>query len=75
VITPDVIASSVGNVPDELLSDSVTSGEFTTTAAARKRYVAYLTTRIRSPRDFVTEATDARARVHRTAPVRVAARR
>lgn len=74
-ITPDVITSAVDNVPDELLSDSVTSGEFPTAAAARKRYVDYLTTRIRSPRDFVAEATEARARLHRTAPVRVAARR
>jgi len=74
-ISHDVIVAAVGNVPDELLSDSVASGEFKTQAAERKRYVDYLTTRIRSPRDFVTEATEARARVHRTAPIRVAARR
>jgi len=57
------------------LSDSVASGEFLSPAAARNRYVDYLTARVRSPRAFVTEATEARGRVHRTAPLRVAARR
>ena len=40
-ITLDVI-EQVANVPDELLSDSVASGEFPSPDAARNRYVDYL---------------------------------
>jgi len=74
-ITNVVIERVVANVPDELLSDSVTKGEFSSPDAVRGRYVDYLTLRIRSPRAFVTEAAEARERAHRTAPLRVAARR
>ncbi len=74
-ITRDTVARVVAAVPDELLDDSVVAGEFASAAAARERYVDYLTTRLRSPRAFVTEAIEARERAHRTAPLRVAARR
>lgn len=74
-ITDDTIEQVVGNVPDELLSDSVATGEFSSSAVARTRYVDYLKARIRSPRAFVSEAAEARERVHRTVPLRVAARR
>jgi hypothetical protein len=74
-IGSETIEEVVANVPDELLSDSVSSGEFASPDAARNRYVDYLKMRIHSSRAFVTEAAEARARVHRTAPLRVAARR
>jgi hypothetical protein len=74
-IGSDAIAQVVAAVPDELLSDSIASGEFAAAADARDRYVDYLTMRLSSPRAFVTEAIEARDRAHRTAPRRVAARR
>jgi len=74
-ITDDTIERVVGNVPDELLSDSVATGEFSSAALARTRYVDYLKARLRSPRAFVSEVAEARERVHRTVPLRVAARR
>ncbi|MEP6905644.1 MAG: HipA family kinase, partial [Gemmatimonadales bacterium] len=75
MITDEIIEQVVGNVPDELLSDSVATGEFSSVDVARIRYVDYLTARIRSPRAFVTEAAEARERARRTVPLRVAARR
>lgn len=74
-ITDDTIEQVVANVPDELLSDSVATGEFSSADVARTRYVDYLTARLRSPRAFVIEAAEARERAHRTVPLRVAARR
>ena len=47
-------------VPDELLDST---GEFPTAAAARERYLAYLTARLRGPRRFVDEALAARERL------------
>lgn len=74
-ITREVVVQAVSAVPDELLNESVGAREFASVVAARERYVEYLTTRLRSPRAFVTEAIEARERAHRTAPLRVAARR
>lgn len=74
-ITRDLVTQVVAAVPDELFNDSVVAGEFANAAAARDRYVDYLTLRLLSPRAFVTEAIKARERAHRAAPLRVAARR
>jgi hypothetical protein len=64
-ITPALLDSILGAVPDVLLLDPVTAGEFASAAAARARYQAYLTERLAAPREFVDEAVRAReARLH-----------
>jgi len=73
--TPDVIASVVDAVPDSLLNDKTIAADFPNAQTARQRYVDYLVTRLNAPRDFVAEATDARARAERMPPRRLAARR
>ena len=74
-LTSEAISRVVSKVPDELLRDKVIAGDFPDAKSARKRYVDYLTTRLESPRVFVAEAIEARKRVKRTKPRRVAARR
>lgn len=69
------IESSVASVPDELLRDPSVAADFPDPAAARRRYVEYLTTRARAPRAFIDEAMSARARSDRTPPRRVSSRR
>jgi hypothetical protein len=71
----DAIARVVSAVPDGLLRDKVIAADFADAKSARRRYVDYLTTRLESPREFVSEAIEARRRVKRTKPRRVAARR
>ena len=73
--TPDVITRVVDAVPDSLLNDKTIAADFPNAQSARLRYVDYLVTRLHPPRDFVAEATDARARAERTPPRRLAARR
>jgi len=73
--TPDVITRVVDAVPDSLLNDKTIAADFPNAQSARRRYVDYLVTRLHPPRDFVAEATDARARAERTPPRRLAARR
>ncbi len=66
-LTTDVLASVLGSVPDDLLvdepggedRDDANDGDEPT--RARERYLAYLTERLESPRDFVAEAVRARA--------------
>jgi hypothetical protein len=74
-LTSDVICDVLAAVPDELMSSDAARTEFPTTAAARKRYADYLTTRISAPRAFVDEAAAARERAERTPPRRVLSRR
>ena len=74
-LTPDVIAHVVEAVPDALLNDKTIAADFPDARAARRRYVDYLVVRLSSPRGFVLEAIDARARADRTPPRRLAARR
>lgn len=73
--TEEVIAQAVGSVPDDLLEDKTVAADFSSAAAARRRYVDYLVTRLRPPRAFVAEAVDAHARAVRVPPRRLAARR
>ena len=49
--------------------------EFSSAEAARARYRAYLTTRLRAPRDFVAEAIRARDELLREPARRLSARR
>ena len=72
---PDVIEHVLAQVPDALLTDPVSCREFSSAAAARARYRAYLTTRLRAPRDFVAEAIRARDELLREPARRLSARR
>ncbi len=74
-LTPEVVARTVDAVPDELLKDGSITADFASPSAARRRYLEYLTTRLRSPRMFLSEAIEARARADRTPSVRIKARR
>jgi hypothetical protein len=75
VLKRDRIVRAIAKVPDELLRDTAIAADFPDAESARLRYVEYLVTRLESPRAFVTEAVEARRRVKRTKPRRVAARR
>lgn len=74
-LSPDVVAGVLARVPDALLTDPVGGREFASAAAARARYVEYLTIRLRAPRDFVAEATRAQAQARREPPRPLSARR
>ena len=74
-LTEDLIIEAVAVVPDDLLNDRTVAADFANSGAARIRYVDYLLTRLRASRSFVAEAVAARARVKRTKPRRMAARR
>ena len=65
----------LARVPDSLLTDSVGGREFDTAADARARYRDYLLTRLRAPRDFVSQALEAREQRRREPPKRLHARR
>jgi hypothetical protein len=72
---PAVIEHVLAQVPDALLTDPVSGGEFSSAAAARDRYRAYLTARLEAPRDFVAEAVRARDEALREPARRLSARR
>jgi hypothetical protein len=74
-LSPDAIAATLAQVPDELLTDPLGGREFASAAAARARYRDYLLTRLRAPRDFVAEATRAQAQARREPPRPLSARR
>lgn len=74
-LTPDVIQRAVDDVPDELLMDKTVTVDFGTPKKTRRRYVEYLETRLQSPRAFVAEAIEAKARGARMPRQRLAARR
>jgi len=74
-LSPDVVAGVLARVPDALLTDPLGGREFASAAAARARYVEYLTVRLRAPRDFVAEATRAQAQARREPPRPLSARR
>jgi len=74
-LTDDVLAAIVGSLPDALLEDRSVATDFATPDAARERYLAYLTTRIRGPRAFVAEAAEARTRLEREPRPRLHSRR
>ena len=74
-LTDDVVAHVLRQVPDALLADPVSGGDFASPEEARERYRAYLTTRLAAPRAFVDEAIAARERGLREEPRRLSARR
>jgi HipA-like kinase len=61
-LSPGLIDEVLAAVPDALLRDPLIAGEFPTAAAAKLRYREYLLDRLADPRDFVTEAIEARER-------------
>jgi hypothetical protein len=61
LLTEERLHELLLRVPDELLVPT-SGGEFPSADVARTRYLAYLTTRLRAPRDFVAEVVDARTR-------------
>ena len=74
-LTADVVAGVLAEVPDALYTDPVSCQEFDSAAAARDRYLEYLTARLRPPRDFVAEAVRARDELLRQPRRPVSARR
>jgi hypothetical protein len=75
LLTKDVIASVLQNVPDELLSDQAYRLDGDTPASARARYSTYLNTRLVAPRAFTVTATTARAERLAHVPMQRTARR
>jgi hypothetical protein len=72
----DVIREVVAGVPDSLLVDPASgANDFATAAAARERYVRYLTTRLAAPRAFLDEAMAAQEQVRLEPPLRLKSRR
>ena len=69
-----VIRAVVAQVPDELLSGPAYAGDVGPDEL-RARYLEYLGARLQSPRAFLAEAIEARARVLRTPPRAQSARR
>ena len=72
---PDVMRAVMAQVPDALLMDPVSGGDFPTADAARERYARYLGTRLEAPRAWVTEAVRAQERRRAAPPRRLEARR
>lgn len=71
-----VVHAAVHDVPDELLVDpSRPDPSLATPADARQRYIDYLTTRIREPREFAAEAARARHTRRGQRPQRLESRR
>jgi hypothetical protein len=75
ILAPAAIEGVLAQVPDDLFTDPVSGGEFASAKDARARYLAYLCTRLRAPRDFVAEAIRARDQLRREPPGRLDARR
>ena len=68
------LAGVIGEVPDELLSGPEYAGE-AGLGEIRARYLRYLSARLQSPRPFVAEAIEARARLRRMPLLPQSARR
>ena len=74
-LSDGVLEEIVGRLPDALLADPAIASDFATPKAARERYLAYLRTRIRAPRDFVDAAVAARETAASAPPRRLHSRR
>lgn len=75
MLSEPVVRDVLANVPDALLCDPVSGGDFATADAAREKYVWFLTTRLQGPRAFVDAAIAARETAHAQPPQRRGARR
>jgi hypothetical protein len=71
-LTTDTLRAVLNDIPDELLADTA---DVPSADAARLRYLHYMTTRLRTPRDFVEEAARARDDVLASPPKHLADRR
>jgi hypothetical protein len=71
----EAIDTAVGLIPDDLLMDPVSAGDFPSADEARARYRRYLRERVQAPRAFVDEAVRAHDLAIKQPPVRVQARR
>ncbi len=69
-----LLRAVIAQVPDELLSGPAYAGDVGS-AELRARYLEYLGARLQSPRPFLAEAVEARARLRRTPPRPQSARR
>lgn len=74
LLTPEVVARVLAQVPDELLLDPITA-DFRTAAEARSRYAGFLAERLEAPRAFAAAAEEARAERAKQPPTAVRARR
>lgn len=74
-LTEERIEGVLAGVPDALLADANRTAELASPGQARTRYVEYLTTRLRTPRDFVDQAVRARQDALARPPARLSARR
>jgi hypothetical protein len=74
-LTAEVIDDVLAKVPDALLTDPVSGGEFTSAAAARARYREYLIARLAASNAFVSAAIAARDAARSEPKRRVQARR
>jgi hypothetical protein len=70
-----VFARVLERIPEPLLVDDVGGREFATAAAARERYLGYLSARLDGPRSFVAQAVAAKERALREPPRHLSARR
>ncbi|HEX8362041.1 MAG TPA: HipA family kinase [Longimicrobium sp.] len=75
LLTDDVLTGVLARVPDELLAGPLSSGDFDTPEAARRRYCDYLGARLAAPRAFAAEAVAARERLLSEPPRPLSARR
>jgi hypothetical protein len=74
-LTAEVIDDVLAKVPDALLTDPVSGGEFTSGGAARARYREYLIARLAASNAFVSAAIAARDAARSEPKRRVQARR
>lgn len=71
----EAIERALALVPDSWLVDPVSGGEFKDPSEARQRYLDFFAARLRAPRAFVVEATQARERLLANPPSPLSARR
>lgn len=74
-VTAELLRELLAAIPDDLLLDPHRLESFASAQEVRERYQLYLTTRLRPPRDFVTEAVRAREAKLSETPRRLQARR
>ncbi len=74
-LTPERLRAVLEAVPEALLLDPVSTGDFDSVEDARDRYFEYLSLRLSPPRPFLAEALEARERALREPPKHLSARR
>lgn len=74
-LSRNTLADVLERVPEDLLLDPVSGGEFASAAEARARYVDFLAARLEAPRAFATGAAEARTALAATPATAVRSRR